>query len=75
MQVKIADGAKQELARRHYANYVTYTHRGHYQHAKHTQLICERLDKLTYQTDQRIVIALPPRHSKSMTITETYPNT
>lgn len=74
MQAKIVDGARQELARRHYADYVTYTHRGHYQHARHTQLICERLDQLTYQTDQRIVIALPPRHSKSMTITETYPS-
>lgn len=74
MQTKIADGARQELARRHYADYVSYTHRGNYQHAKHTRLICERLEKLIYQTNQRIVIALPPRHSKSMTITETFPS-
>lgn len=74
MENNIVDGAKQELARRNYRDYVEYTHRGHYTHARHTELICDRLERLTYERDQRIVIALPPRHSKSMTISETYPS-
>ncbi|CAM2748789.1 hypothetical protein [Erysipelothrix tonsillarum] len=74
MQTKIADGERQELAIRHFADYVSYTNRGNYRHAKRTRLICEGLEKLIYQMNQRIVIEMAPRHSKSIAITEAFPS-
>ena len=76
---------KQELAKRHYKHYVEYVHEGRYVHARHTLFLCEILQtaiekkKLMRSGDiktenQYIAINLPPRHGKSMTITETLPS-
>jgi len=66
--------ARKELARRNYKDYIEYVHEGLYKHSKHTLFLCNRLEKLTYQKNQRIIVTLPPRHSKSMTFSETYPS-
>lgn len=76
---------KQEIARKNYLEYVIYTHEGRYKRAPHTQfigdLIQSALDKKKQMRDgeiptenQYIAINMPPRHSKSMTITETLPS-
>lgn len=63
-----------ERARQDYGDYVERTHGGLYKHARHTRLLCKYVDKLVAEKNKKIMIFLPPRHSKSMTITETLPS-
>src|SRR5690606_13816160 len=76
---------RKELARKDYAEYVAYAHEGRYKHAKHTEYIAsiiqQAIDKkkqmregLIPTENQYIALNMPPRHSKSMTITETLPS-
>lgn len=70
----IAREARKELARRLYREYVVFVHRGIYRHFRHTEYICERLQPIAEGESKRIIIELPPRHGKSMTVTETFPS-
>ncbi|MEH7480246.1 phage terminase large subunit [Neobacillus drentensis] len=74
-----------DKVRNSYVDYVEYVHDGLYQHAKHTEYLCgviqEALDKKRQmlsgeipKRNQYIALSIPPRHSKSMTITETLPS-
>ncbi|MEH7214769.1 phage terminase large subunit [Priestia megaterium] len=71
---EIAKLAQQELARRSYKDYVEYVHHGHYTHFRHTQLICNELQPIVDGEQRFIIIEMPPRHGKSMTVTETFPS-
>ena len=62
------------LARNDYSFYVEYTHRGLYLPARHTDYVCERLQKVEQGEIKRLMIFMPPRHSKSMTVSETFPS-
>jgi predicted phage terminase large subunit-like protein len=62
------------LAREDYSFYVEYTHRGLYMPAKHTHLICKKLEEVERGECTRLILCLPPRHSKSMTVSETFPS-
>lgn len=70
----IAKEAKKELARRHFRDYVVHVHRGNYTHFRHTEYICERIHPIAEGESKRIIIELPPRHGKSMTVTESFPS-
>lgn len=61
-------------ARTDYAYYVHYVHRGNHRPAKHTDFICEILDRVEKGEITRLILTLPPRHSKSMTVSETFPS-
>ena len=76
---------KREIARRDYYEYVFYVHEGRYKKAPHSEfvgrIIQEAMDKKKQMNageiqmeNQYIAINMPPRHSKSMTITETLPS-
>jgi predicted phage terminase large subunit-like protein len=76
---------RKELAKKDYMEYVVYTHQGRYKKTYHTEFIAnviqQAIDKKkamregTIQTEnQYIALNMPPRHSKSMTITETLPS-
>jgi predicted phage terminase large subunit-like protein len=54
--------------------YVEYTHGALYRSAAHTEYICEHLDSVERGEIDRLMIFVPPRHSKSMTATETFPS-
>lgn len=72
---KISDSELElALARNDFDFYVEYTHRGHYQHARHTHYICNILNKVEKGIIDRLIITMPPRHSKSMTVSETFPS-
>ena len=74
---KQAELAQQMLplqAKEDYATYVEFVHQGQYQHARHTRLICEKLQLIHEGKLKRLAIFMPPRHSKSMTVTETFPS-
>jgi predicted phage terminase large subunit-like protein len=63
-----------EMARRNYADYCSYVNRGQkYEHAAHTRLICRHLEEVVEGRNKRKMFFLPPRHGKSLTITETFP--
>jgi predicted phage terminase large subunit-like protein len=67
------------LAAIDYPFYVEYTHGGLYRHGRHTELVAKRLQEIEEdhrlrKKGARIIITMPPRHSKSMTITETFPS-
>lgn len=70
----ISQQAKRELARRSYRDYVEYVHHGHYRHFRHTELICRHLQPIADGEQHFIMIEMPPRHGKSMTVTETFPS-
>jgi len=70
----LADEAMQELARRNYRDYVEYVHHGHFQHFRHTELVCETLQRIADGEELSVLIEMPPRHGKSMTVTETFPS-
>lgn len=63
-----------DLAKTDYTFYVEFTHRGTYVHGKHTKFICEHLQKVETGEIKRLMIFTPPRHSKSMSVTETFPS-
>jgi len=57
-----------------YDFYVEYVHRGIYQHGAHTKYLASRLQELERGKIKRLMVFMPPRHSKSMTISETFPS-
>lgn len=71
---ELATMAKRELSRRSYRDYVVYVHHGRYQHYRHTELICETLQRIAAGEQLFVIIEMPPRHGKSMTVTETFPS-
>ena len=62
------------LAKTDYEYYLEYVHRGIYRHARHTKLISNKLKEVEEGKCKRLMIFLPPRHSKSMTVSETFPS-
>nr|DAL87868.1 MAG TPA: Terminase large subunit [Caudoviricetes sp.] len=70
----LAIQARNELCRRSYRDYILTVHRGQYRHFRHTELICKALQPIADGKQQFIIIELPPRHGKSMTVTETFPS-
>ena len=61
------------MARRYYADYVQYVHMGRWKRARHLDLVCEKLESIIEGKTKRLMIFMPPRHGKSMTVTETFP--
>lgn len=62
------------LARHDYAFYVEYVHHKMYKHGRHTEYICKVLEDVEQGKETRVILCLPPRHSKSMTVSETFPS-
>jgi predicted phage terminase large subunit-like protein len=62
------------LAKHDYEFYVEYVHRGAYHHARHTKLLCEKLAAVERGDIKRLMVFMPPRHSKSQTVSETFPS-
>lgn len=70
----ISEIAQNELSKRNYEDYVEHVHHGAYQHFAHTKLICRYLQRIADGEQMHLMIELPPRHGKSMTVTETFPS-
>ncbi len=62
------------LARIDYSFYCEYVHRGTYKPAKHLEYVAEKLEKVESGDIKRLMIFMPPRHGKSMTVSETFPS-
>lgn len=70
----LAYEAEKELARQYYRDYVEFVHNGHYEHYRHTELVCEVLQRIADGEQLSVLIEMPPRHGKSMTVTESFPS-
>jgi len=70
----LACEASKELSRQFYRDYVEFVHNGHYEHYRHTELICEVLQRIADGEQLSMLIEMPPRHGKSMTVTESFPS-
>jgi hypothetical protein len=64
--------ARRELARRHFKHFAPYIYDG-YQKSWHTELICEALDYLHRGEIRFLFIEAPPRHSKSVHVSQLFP--
>jgi len=63
-----------ELAKNDYSFYCEYVHRGEYRPARHLDLIAAKLTDLALGEFNKVMFLLPPRHGKSMTVTESFPS-
>src|SRR5690625_1270205 len=70
----IAEQARRKLAKDSFRDYLVHVHRGMYNHFRHTELMADKLQPIADGESKRIIFELPPRHSKSMTITESFPS-
>lgn len=64
--------ASRELARRHLVDFNRYIYPG-YQENWHTQLICDALEKVLSGEIRFLMIEAPPRHSKSIHVSQLFP--
>ena len=76
---------RRELARKDYMEYVVYAHEGRYKRAPHSDFVGRVIQNAIEKKkrmrngeipteNQYIALNMPPRHSKSMTITESLPS-
>ena len=70
----IAEAARRQLARINYVDYVEYVHHGRWKRARHLDLVCAELEKVLSGETKRLMIFMPPRHGKSMSVTATFPS-
>ena len=66
--------ARYELCRRDYREYMKLVHHGRFTNYEHTDYIARHLQDIAEGEQKYIIVELPPRHGKSMTITETFPS-
>lgn len=67
-----AEKAKREKARRHLADFARYVYDG-YKTNWHTNLICDALQRLYSGEIRYLIIEAPPRHSKSLHVSQLFP--
>ena len=70
--------ARRELARRHFRDYLVYTHGKQWKRTKLSRFLADRvqafLESETGRAYDILVLQTPPQHGKSMTITESLPS-
>lgn len=74
IQNKPIEQAMKELAYVDYQWYLKYIYGDLYAHVRHTRYLCDKLEQVEQGEVKRLMVFMPPRHSKSMTITETFPS-
>ncbi|WP_324173723.1 phage terminase large subunit [Staphylococcus pseudintermedius] len=71
---QVRDLARLELARLHYKYYLLLSHHDSFTSYAHTDLIANELQEIINGKQKHIIIEMPPRHGKSMAVTETFPS-
>lgn len=64
--------ALRELARRHLLDFNKYVYEG-YKDSWHIQLLCEALEKVESGEIRFLIVEMPPRHSKSLNVSQLFP--
>ena len=66
--------SKLKLARTNYKAYMQIVYHERWKCAKHLELLCELIEQVERGEIERLIITMPPRHGKSMTVTESFPS-
>ena len=61
-------------AKNNYCDYMQLVYHGRWKRARHLDLLCEYLEHVEVGEIDRLIITMPPRHGKSMTVTESFPS-
>jgi len=64
--------ARRELARRHLSNFGAFVYPG-YIESWHTRLLCEALEHVERGDIRFLIVEMPPRHSKSVHVSQLFP--
>lgn len=72
--VGVQENAQLQLAKTHYRYYLRLAHHGNYVPLRHTELIADELQRIIDGEQRHIIIEMPPRHGKSLSVTETFPS-
>lgn len=64
--------AKRELARRYLLNFRTYTN-PNFELNWHHKLLCDKLERVASGEIRRLIVTMPPRHTKSHIVSEAFP--
>jgi hypothetical protein len=67
-----AELAKRELARRHLSHFASYVY-DEYLESWHTRALCDALDRVERGEIRFLIIEAPPRHSKSVHVSQLFP--
>ena len=65
---------KYQNAKDNYCAYMQLVYHGRWERARHLDLLCELLEDVERGDLTRLIITMPPRHGKSMTVTESFPS-
>jgi len=71
-QIK-AEKAKRELSRRHLINYCEYVYDG-YIRSWHIEQLCDALERVDNGEIRYLFVEEPPRHSKTLNVSQLYPS-
>ena len=63
-----------KAARNEYGIYMDVVYHGKWKRARHLELLCGLLEQVERGELLRLMITMPPRHGKSMTVTESFPS-
>ncbi len=63
-----------ERAKRHYEEYLKLVNHGKWESARHLKVVCEKLEAVIRGDIKRLMLFMPPRHGKSMSVTEAFPS-
>ncbi len=73
-QLRILRERKITRARENYCSYMELIYHGRWKKARHLELLCNLLESVEIGELNRLIITMPPRHGKSMTVTESFPS-
>ena len=73
-QLRILRDRKITRAREKYCYYMEFIYNGRWKKARHLELLCNLLESVEIGELSRLIITMPPRHGKSMTVTESFPS-
>src|SRR5438552_198971 len=68
----LAPLARQELARRRLTDFLAWI-LPRYERTPHTELLCSQLEALEQRQIRRLVVSMPPRHGKTLHVSQALP--
>lgn len=71
---ELAQQAKRVLLQKSYEDYLVHSHHGRYTVYRHNKMVADYLQRIADGEELSLIIEMPPRHGKSMTISETFPS-
>lgn len=72
LQAAAAAGAREELARRRLGDFIALLEPS-YERTRHTEALCTALEAIERGDIDRLIIQMPPRHGKTMHVSQAYP--